>query len=272
MERMVRRWPSMTEEEVQRLFDTASPEEYAHGGLGEGVYAFPYAESLVGKSFRFLFPEGREVSYYLEALHTLVWEEGGEKHCEFYQGHEREPGVYFVQHTCHGSVPPRARTLVIDAENGLVTLCEAKFGNGVEAREIAHQFSFGRVDGSPDPGYRHHLTSRLVGKAIYWTYHESMPPIKHIYSSEYYYTYVMKMGDRCWMASNPADFVQIRDNLFIFSFLEERQAGTQGFFLINLDTLRDVGSFLGINSEGKFESYTVGAKGEETTMYTYLSE
>ena len=231
MERMVRRWPSMTEEEVQRLFDTASPEEYAHGGLGEGVYAFPYAESLVGKSFRFLFPEGREVSYYLEALHTLVWEEGGEKHCEFYQGHEPEPGVYFVQHTCHGSVPPRARTLVIDAENGLVTLCEAKFGNGVEAREIAHQFSFGRVDGSPDPGYRHHLTSRLVGKAIYWTYHESMPPIKHIYSSEYYYTYVMKMGGTAagWPRTQPTLFRSGTISLSFLSWKSDRPGPRDSF-------------------------------------------
>ena len=272
MERMVRRWPSLTVEEVQNLFDSSSPEEYAHGGLGEGEYAFPYAESLIGKSFRFEFSEGRIVTYHFESLHTLIWEENGEEHSEYYQGHEPEQGIYFVQHVCKGSVPPQAHTLVIDAEKGLVTLCEAKFGNGIEAREVAHRFFFGCIAGSPDPGYRHHFTSRLVGKAIYWTYHEGMPPIKHIYSSEYYYTYVMQMKDRCWMASNPADFVQIRDNLFIFSFLEERQAGTQGFFLINLDTLRDVGSFLGINSEGKFECYTVGAKGKETTMYTYLSK
>ena len=270
MERMIRRWPSLTAEEVQSLFDNASPEQYAHGGLGEGEYAFPYAEDLVGKTFRFVFPDVREMSYQIDGLHCLTWKENGQPHTEYYQGHSPEQGIYFIQHTVKGSVPPQAHTLVIDADAGLVTLCEARFGNGVEAREVAHQFSFGRIDGCPDPGYRHRYTNKLVGKAIYWTYHQGMPPIKHIYSSEYYYTYVMQMGDRCWMASNPADFVQIRDNLVIFSFLEERQAGTQGFFLINLDTLRDVGSFLGINSEGHFECYTVGAKGEETTMYTYL--
>lgn len=166
-------------------------------------------------------------------------------------------------------MPPQAKTLVIDANVGLVTLCEAHFGNGIEAREVAHHFMFGRIEGFSDPGYRHHFTSKMVGKAIYWTYHDGMPPIKHIYSSEYYYTYVMQFGDRCWMASNPADFIEIRDNLYIFSFIEERQAGTQGFFLINLDTLRDVGSFLGINTQGNFECYTVGAKGKMTTMYNF---
>ena len=64
--------------------------------------------------------------------------------------------------------------------------------------------------------------------------------------------------------------MKINDHQYLFSFLEERQTGVQGLFLINMDSLHDVGCFSGINGEDRFESYTVGARGELTTMETYL--
>ncbi len=273
MKRMIRRWKSLTEEEVQNLIDSSTPEKYANGGLAGGEYMLPFAESIIGQSFTLSFEDFPEQEYTFHELHSLTWSDGIHVHTEFYQAHELESGLYFIQHMIQGSRPGTARTIVLDTNTGLVTLCQAHFGNGVEAREVARTFYFGTVAGYESyPEEKHHFTSDLVGKAIYWTYHEGMPALKHIYSSEYYYSYVMRFGDRCWMASNPADFVKINDHVYIFSFLEERQAGTQGFFLINMHTLHDCGSFLGINSDNQFECYTVGAKGKLTTMYTYLEE
>ncbi len=271
MERMVRRWRSISGEEVQKKFEESTPEQYGSGGL-QGDYMPAYSEKLIGKIFDFTFDDYETCSYCFTGLHELTWRQGAECHEEYYQGHEAEEGIWFVHHVIKGSCPPQARTLVIDENTGLVTLIHAQFGNGCEAREVARTFHFGRIAGADSTAKLHHFTDELVGVAIQWTYFKDRMAIKHIYSSEYYYTYVMQLKDLCWMASNPADFVKISDHLYLFSFLEERQAGTQAVFLINMDTLHDVGSFLGINSEEQFESYTIGAKGERSTMETYIGQ
>ena len=271
MERMPRRWRSIPADEVQKKFDESTPEMYASGGLGNGPYALPSAESLVGKSFTFVFDGLKDLHYTFTELHLLHVQQGDLEQDVFYQGHEIESGVYFFVHIVKGSVPPAFKVVVADTNTGLVTLTDAHIGNGYEPREVAREFFFGKIAGDYNyPEELHGFTSDLVGKAIWWTYKEPMPPIKHIYSCEYYYTYVMASGERCWMASNPADFIRINDHLYIFTFVEERQTGVQGFFLINMNTLHDVGCFCGINGEELFECYTVGAKGELTTMETHL--
>lgn len=274
MERMQRRWPSLTREEVQKLFDEAPPKKYAHGGLGEGEYMPPYSDALTGKSYVLQFEDYPAVTYSFNSIHELTMTEGKNSYTDYALVHEAEPGLFFIHHAIKGTNPPRVNTVILDLNTGLVTLCRAEVGNEVEAREMSHKFYFGKIAGYDSyPEEIHHFTSDLVGKAIYWTYHEGkMPPLKHIYSSELYYSYVMQFGDKCWMASNPADFVKINDHQYIFSFLEERQAGAQGLFLINMDTLHDVGCFTGINGFGQFEAYTVGAKGELTTMWTHLTD
>ena len=74
------------------------------------------------------------------------------------------------------------------------------------------------------------------------------------------------------MASNPADFVKIADNLYIFSFLEERQGGAQGLFLMDLDEMHDVASFYSINGDQQFECYMAGAVGRFAPMETVFDD
>ena len=272
MKRMIRRWKSLPAETVQRLFDEAKPEDYAHGGLGGGPYMFPFSDALTGRDYTFTFDDHPDVSYRFNDAHSLTMTEEGRSYTDYADIHEAEEGLFFIHHVIKGTVPPRINTVVMDTNTGLVTLVRAQIGNECEAREVSRTFHFGRIAGyDAYPGQLHRFTSDLVGKAIYWTYHENgAPPLKHIYSCEYYYSYVMATEDACWMASNPADYVKINDHQYIFSFLEERQPGVQGLFLINMDTLHDVGCFTGINGADKFECYTVGARGELTTMDTHI--
>lgn len=275
MERMIRRWKSLTAQQVQKLFDESTPAQYAHGGLGGGEYMPPLCEELTGKHFRLSFEQtGETYDYQILDKLTLEWSVSSQPekvHTEYQECLKSENGVYLLHHIIKGSVPPAVVTMVLDFNTGLVTMVRAHFGNESEAREVARSFLFGTICGYASyPNEKHHFTGDLVGKAINWVYHVGMNPIKHIYSTEYYYTYVMEFDGKCWVASNPADFVKINDHLYIFSFLEERQSGTQGLFLINTDTLHDIGSFTGINNELQFESYLVGAKGEWATMETHL--
>ena len=76
-----------------------------------------------------------------------------------------------------------------------------------------------------------------------------------------YYSYenVSPMG--IWMATNPADYVKIRDGVYLFSFVEERQVGLQAIFLIDMARMHDIGSFYGAGS-GRLSSACLGAIGE----------
>lgn len=272
MKRMIRRWKHLTSEEVQAKVDGSTPEIYANGGLANGPYKPEYCKNLIGMKFELCFDDFLNIHYEFKELHELIWKTDKEEHMEYYMGHEFGEGIYFIHHFVKGSKPGEVVTLVIDTVKGLVTMCRGELGNELAPREMLHDFYFGIIAGySSYPPKKHHFTSDLVGKAIEWDYGKEMHPIKHVYSTEYYYTYVMRQEDRCWVASNPADFVKISDHLYIFSFIEERQAGIQGLFLINTDTLHDVGCFSGINGMDNFECYTVGAKGVWTTMETYLA-
>ena len=273
MERMMRRWKRLTAEEVKNIAAARTPEEYSDGGLAKGPYVQPFAQALVGRTLTFELPDEAPYTCEMKTLHGLFRKQGEDEGTAYYQAHEAEPGVFFIQYALRDRYPVECHTWVADTNTGLVTLCRAKLGGGVEPREVVHSFSFGVISGYESyPVEKHGFTADLVGKAISWVYLPEMEPLKHIYSSEYYYTYVMQGGGRCWMATNPADFVKISDHLYIFSFVEERQAGVQGFFLINTETLTDVGSFFGINSMDQFECYTVGAKGEFAEISTYFTK
>ncbi len=273
MERMDRRWSALTREDVQLLADSTPVERYNSTGLAKGEYTPALSDKLKGKKIKILFE--KEECYYYDFVQTnqLVWsadEKGLHKeYCQVLEAPEEED-IFLVQHYCKESVPPAAHTLVLDFKTGLVTLCIAKAGVPQAAREIGRTFLFGIMEGYEEYGYRHDFTEDLVGKSIYWTYIEKENlKIKHIYTAPLYYTYVMTKPDgTCWVASNPANYVKINDHMYVFSFIEERQAGTQGFFLINMKTLHDVGSFFGIHAHG-MECCTFGAKGELSSPYAW---
>ena len=272
MERMERRWSQLTPADVQLLADNTPPEKFAYGGpFGFSPYMVPELDILNGKSFAMTFSDGTKLNYRFVEKHKLFWSENGsEEREEFCQVHLC-PGtdyIYFVNHYVHGSKPPRAMTLVIDSSNGLVTAVDAHIGVPNSAIEVGRTFRFGRIDGSDESIPLHSWTNDMIGTAIIWDYGPKAPgAVKHIYTMPMYYSYVMINGDKCWTASNPADYVKIADNIYIFGFVEERQGGMESVFLMNLKEMHDVGAFFGIGMNG-LSCKTVGAKGTYSTMYT----
>lgn len=268
MERAFRTWSSLTAMDVQRISDQTLPEKYSKGGLGDGEYMPAYTSDLDGREITLTFGD-RSWKYRFIESRKLMWSAAGEKeteaHCNIHQASD-EPGMYFVQHYCPGSRPPKAHTLILDFNTGRATMVVAMIGHPVNAAQVQREFLFGEIAGTEVSGDSHCFTEDLTGTAILWAYHKQAPKIKHIYSSPYYYTYAGYFGG-IWMASNPADYVKINDHMYVFSMIEERQTGVQGLFLINMNTLHDVGSFFGCHAVG-MECYTVGAKGELSTMYT----
>ena len=274
MERMERRWSEFTREDIQKIADTTLPEKYSDNWLAKGEYTPPLA-NLGGKEIKIYLEKDQCIIYKFAGIDQLSWTECNIEESdvtfskEYYEARQVPDSgeIYMIQYYCHGSVPPTAYTVVVDFQTGLVTVCKAQFCLGYNPREVTRTFRFGILDGYEDTGKRHEFTTDLVGKSILWTYHEKENVrIRHIYTAPLYYTYIMKQGEKRWVASNPADYIKINDHMYIFTFVEERQAGTQGFFLINTETLHDVGSFFGVQATG-LECCTFGAKGEWSSPY-----
>ncbi len=283
LQRMQRRWSNFTAADVQLIADRTTVEQYTSGGFAKADYKPPCTPILAGRMLEIAFSDGLRYTFVFRDSHHLIWNreaDGPDKtdsdsalHEEYYEALPvpGAPQIIFVQQYVRGSAPPTAHSLVIDLESGLVTLCRAQIGVPAAAREVTRTWHFGLIEGYEDPGRRHAHTTELVGKAVFWTYYEKeQVRVKHIYSAPMYYSYTMldPATGNCWMASNPADYVKITDDVFIFSFVEERQAGTQGFFVINTKKLHDVGSFFGLQPHG-LECYTFGAKGEWSEPFAY---
>ncbi len=261
MKRVYRTWTQLTEEEVAEITKDPQPSSYAETGFSLMPYTPPLSSRLVGQTLT-LYIDGKEIRYSFASETELSWSEGGEEKTAYYQAREAEEGILYLQHLCPGVTPTTCICMVLDLPAQLVTRYTASLGNGHRAREVQRSFTFGRIGSPEGDAPLHDFTTELVGKAIKWIYMDNVVEVKHIYFSPLYYCYSMPMNDYLWEACNPADYVKINDHIYLFSFLEERQAGVQGSFLINLNTLHDVGGFFGLNSDDKFECYTFGAKGE----------
>lgn len=231
-----------------------------------GPYTPPDSDGLVGQKLVFR-GEGHVCSFEFKDLHAMRFSEDGGEEKECYSVVKTmDDEVYFVNQLIPGYELTRQITLIADMKSGSATVCDARIGTEHSNIDVQREFIFGKLDGDFAGGPLHGFTDGLVGKAINWDYGNVI--IKHIYSSNLYYTYSHdseKYG--AWMATNPADYVKIRDNMYIFSFIEERQHGLQGLFLINTDTVHDVGCFYGVNDD-HMVSGCFGAKGEYADILT----
>ena len=294
--RMERRWTQLLPPDVQWQADNTPPEVYTKCSF-KGPHTPELCDELVGKSFRavltpgrnanaaapVLFEEGGSWEYTLEvtglnsaqwSLHKLGEDDQLEKTDAYIEvmklpcAEGANENIYFVQYHCKGSKPPCAHMLFTDLDTGLLTLQVCTVGVPASAIEVTHEFLHGLLDGYTDSGYRHGFTEDLVGRAIQWTY-DPKQTIRHIYSSPYYYTYEMRTDDgKCWMASNPADFIKLSDHVYVVSFVEERQTGNQVCALINTDILHDVVSFFGVRHKG-MQLGLAGAVGELASPYAW---
>ncbi len=244
------------------MADATPPEKFRKGDWGGGPYMPAQSTDLVGRTFEIKCDDGLEITYAFTDKEKLVWNSGDGGHSDICDVHTITPGLYFVNHYVLGSAPPESHQLVLDLDNGLVTLNIAKLDHPEEPRDVVRKFHFGLITncGYTDPGYRHSFTEDMVGRAIYWSYKDDRPAVKHMYITPYFYT-VSGTRTPDWAASNPADYVKIRDGVYVFSFLEWRQSGAQGFFLMDFWKMHDVGCFFGMEPEGVV-CYTIGAKGE----------
>lgn len=281
LERQQRRWEDLPMEYVKELARTADSESI----WGENIHRpnMVTSDRLAGKDMRFVYDDGSVWNYSFRDERHLRWEAPDGTAGEDWYNATECPGyenVVFFHHYRAGLDLPRCVDLIMDLDTGYVILFDAYIGNPYCAREVVHDIRFGRIEGieAPADAEKPCFTDDLTGKSIIWAHEERNRGIQYIFSSCQYYTYTMKNRNEksCWMATNPADYIKVKDGLYIMSVIEERQPGVQLVMLMNLNIMRDVQTAFGIGgtkAEGHHLETWMHAnrKGRFTNMWADLN-
>ena len=135
--------------------------------------------------------------------------------------------------------------VVLDFQNALSCCVQGWLGTPYMANEAARKTWFGviEMDGSIPPQYRRHtFTDELVGRAMTWNYSPGLTSM-HVYTTPHSFSWIIFLpggaGGLEW--SGPAQYVKLREDLYLFNWLEEACNGTLGILVINTRTMHDCG-------------------------------
>ncbi|MBO4819163.1 MAG: MoaF N-terminal domain-containing protein [Firmicutes bacterium] len=258
LQRKERRWLYLTLDEVKAIGAQMNTESVWHEELKNPMMVTD--TRLSGTKMKFDFEDGTVFCYDFKDERHLAWEASdGRKGEEIYNS-SPAPGydnIIFVHHYCSLEVPGCV-DLVIDLERGYAFLIDASLGHPENPREVIRELRFGKIDGMEQKGEKPCFTNDLTGKAIRWRHPgTNSEGIKYIFSSCNYYTYAMKYKDAglCWMATNPADYIKFRDDLYICAVIEARQTGVQLVMMMNMSMLTDIQTEFGLGGPNEKCSY-----------------
>ena len=247
--------PAMSKEEVEAavakntvVFNPRSP--MAGNKL-------PPTDFLVGKALTVRYDDGGPaLNYKFDDAAQLHWRHEGESQWreERYQAWEPAPGVIFFGHLLSGEPRHDSVSIAIDFDNALSTCVQGTLGTPYMANEAARKTWFGVVEmeGLTPPKYRRHqFTDELVGRALTWNYSPGLTSM-HVYTTPHSFSWIIFLGSGAggleW--SGPAQYVKLRDDLYLFNWLEEACNGTLGILVINTRTMHDCGIGYHCGKEG----------------------
>jgi hypothetical protein len=241
------------------LTSPAMSHEEVEAAVGKSTVAFgapspmagnrlPGSDYLVGKELTVRYDDGGPVLHYkFDAAQTLHWrtESSADWREERYEAWEPAPGVVFFGHLLGGSPRHDGVAIVLDFENALSSCVQGWLGTPYMANEAARKTWFGviEMEGLTPPQYRRHeFTDELVGRAMTWNYSPGLTSM-HVYTTPHSFSWIIFLpsgaGGLEW--SGPAQYVKLRDDLYLFNWLEEACNGTLGILVINTRTMHDCG-------------------------------
>ena len=258
LQRKERRWLYLTLEDVKEIGSQMNTETVWHEALVDPMMVT--STRLSGTKMDFDFEDGCSFSYEFMDERHLKWQTNDGRKGEEIYSCAPAPGyddIIFVHHYQSLEIPGCV-DLVIDFERGYAFMIDASLGHPENPREVWRHLRFGKIRGAETKGEAPCFTDDLTGKAIRWRHPgTNSEGIKYIFSSCNYYTYAMKYKDAgtCWMATNPADYIKFRDDLYICSVIEERQTGVQLVMMMNLTMLTDIQTEFGLGGPNEKCSY-----------------
>ncbi|MCL1834760.1 MAG: molybdenum cofactor biosynthesis F family protein [Oscillospiraceae bacterium] len=262
----------MTNEEALEAAKTQQIFEFGGPNIMMSRNTLEFKYDLVGKQFSLSYDHVRtpyawsaantpekliqEYEYDFISEETLKWRErGGDWHEEKYVCFEPARDIWFFMHMLTGDPDHASIAHAVDFSNGLTTGVYGRIGSWRSGWEIGATVLFGTAAGesiAPAPfSKRHDFTTDLVGKAYAWAYSETMSSI-HVYSSPDSYSWTIFQGDNSGGAtwSSPGFYIKLREDAYLFQWVEENCNGSQGLVCINPQIMHDGGFFFGVSHNG----------------------
>ena len=238
-------------------------------GIMDSGHNFPLSGKLVGKSFA-VKPDQEKYAlapwsgarkepflyeYRILSEDRLSWRMPGlDWQEEVYNCFEPDKDLFFFTHMITGDPDYTAISQILDFRSGLATTVPVRLGNWHSEWEAGCDVQFGTLvygDLKPPFTRRHHFTDELVGCSFCWNYTETMNSI-HMYSSPESYSWTIFQGDNSggvsW--SSPCYYIKLREDVYLFQWIEENCNGNQGLVVINRKIQHDGGFFYGMYNEG----------------------
>ena len=256
MKRMDRHWDSISADEIFDLARKLTPEDYASDWMADPDNV-EFAERVLGQELFLAFDDGTTAHYAFTTRTELSFARDGEAPTTmFYRALSpaQHPEVVIVHHYCDGMLPPTCIELVLDFETGYCVCVEGTLGtDAAYPRNVESTITFGEIAGAthPEGSVKPSFTQELVGKAISWAMpaFTGRPPMKHIYlSPKYYAIFMIRDEDECYQCADPADYIKIKDDLYLVVVTEHRRSGMRIAFLIDTNDLHDIGCHFGISA------------------------
>lgn len=246
--------------------------------VGASQYRLPFSFELAGKVTDLVFDDGKELLIqWLDGSTMSYSENGAPAIIQKYECLKAENNIYLILSEKPNSSPREAMILVLDLAARLVTGNFVKQGAlSAKPHVVTREVRFGYIDapGKPVPADRHAFTEDLVGKKIRWTYNPTFDVV-HVYRTPTHYRWAFSPKTRKNLPADgklnkdfvnkldePCIYIKINDHMYVFSWIEEEGSGTEGFALMNVDRMNDVGCFWGNNPDGGREAYMFSAYGE----------
>ncbi len=238
--------PAMTQAEVEAA--VAKSTKAFNPGSPMAGNKLPASSALVGKSLTVRYDDqGPVLNYEFTAPDKLRWRFEGKDPWseEAYEAWEPAPNVVFFGHLLSGTARHDCVSVVLDFDNALTSCVQGTIGTPYMANEASRKTWFGviEMDGLTPPKYlRHRFTDELVGRALTWNYSPGLTSM-HVYTTPHSFSWIIFLGSGAggleW--SGPAQYVKLRNDLYLFNWLEEACNGTLGVLVINTKTMHDCG-------------------------------
>lgn len=273
LDRRIVHAPELTPEQIRDLCDSSQRAGLAKSGLGEEIRP-PFSSKLTGQLIHFRFTDFPDLFYRIAGGEALAWSADGQLFTpEYAQILElkTDSNLFYIHHLRAFTFPLEAFSLVVDLDNGLVTLDHARLGDYERPREVDHEFHFGyiAVEGKAPPTVLHDFTKDMDGLIIDWRYdYADLFIVRHFYVDHLHkIDRLIREGRSTFYAAVTCDYIKIRENIYLMSWLETYGQGVEGTALIDMDSLRDVGSFFGISYQGTLDSHTFAAIGQRAERF-----
>jgi len=260
----------LTRGEVKEICEECQKVGIPKSGMGESVRG-DFTEKLSGQTLCFAFDDHEDIVYRIHSGENIEWSVDNNDFTEEYAQIlelDTDPGLFLLNHLRSFTFPLINMTLIIDTKTDLVTLIRAELGDSSRPRDVERTIHFGYIQrpGAVKIRARHKYTVDLVGKIINWHYdYENKFVVKHLYMNNEHMVYLLleaEEKERGLLEAAECDYIKVRDNVYIMSWLEKGHQGMQAVTLMNTKELHDIGSFFGINIGNKLDNFTFAAWGE----------